>query len=128
AGRYQRRHESTAPWLLGIAQNKLRESRRRGRIENATRKRLQMATLPLEADDLDRVNQLATLGELDVMTTVDKLPASEQDAVRTRVIDKREYREIAGALECSESVVRQRVSRGLARARARLSTQTDTED
>jgi DNA-directed RNA polymerase specialized sigma24 family protein len=47
---------------------------------------------------------------------------------KLRVVDEREYREIAGALECSESVVRQRVSRGLARARARLSELGETED
>ncbi len=45
-----------------------------------------------------------------------------------RVVDERAYQEIAGELECSGSVVRQRVSRGLARARARLSTRANTED
>jgi RNA polymerase sigma factor (sigma-70 family) len=34
-GRYRADHETAAPWLLGIAQNKLRESRRRGRVEDA---------------------------------------------------------------------------------------------
>jgi DNA-directed RNA polymerase specialized sigma24 family protein len=70
----------------------------------------------------------AALAEVDVMTTMDGLPANERDAVRARVVDEREYREIAGVLECSESVVRQRVSRGLARARARLSVRSETED
>jgi RNA polymerase sigma-70 factor, ECF subfamily len=39
-GRYRSEHASAAPWLIGIAQNKLRESRRRGRVEDATRRRL----------------------------------------------------------------------------------------
>jgi RNA polymerase sigma factor (sigma-70 family) len=127
-GRYRPEHASATPWLIGIAQNKLRESRRRGRVENATRRRLEMAALPLGEDDLDRVTQLAARGEVDVMTAVDGLPENERAAVRARVVDEREYRELAGALECSESVVRQRVSRGLARARARLSVRSETED
>jgi DNA-directed RNA polymerase specialized sigma24 family protein len=43
-----------------------------------------------------------------------------REAVSGRVIDEREYRELAEALRCSESVVRQRVKRGLARIRERL--------
>ena len=127
-GRYRPEHASAAPWPIGIAQNKLRESRRRGRVEDATRLRLRMAAIPLGDGDLERVVELAALGEVDVMTTVDGLPANERDAVRARVVDEREYREIVGALECSESVVRQRVGRGLARARARLSVRSETED
>ncbi len=64
---------------------------------------------------------------VDVTTAVDGLPETERTAVRARVVDEREYREIAGALECSESVIRQRVSRGLARARSRLSVRSETE-
>ena len=127
-GRYRQEHASAGPWLIGIAQNKLRESRRRGRVENATRRRLEMAALPLGGDDLDRVTQLAAGGDVDVITAIDALPENERAAVRARVVDEREYREIAGALECSESVIRQRVSRGLARARARLSVRSETED
>lgn len=125
--RYQPQRDSAAPWLLGIAQNKLRESWRRGRVENATRLRLQMAALPLQDGDLERVEELAALGDLDVGTVIDLLPAHERDAVRARVLDERDYRDIAGELECSESVVRQRVSRGLARARRRLATRAKAE-
>jgi RNA polymerase sigma-70 factor (ECF subfamily) len=123
--RYEPQHDSAAPWLLGIAQNKLRESRRRGRVENATRRRLQMSALPLEDGDLERVEELAAIGDLNVASALDRLPANERDAVRARVIDERDYRDIADELECSESVVRQRVSRGLARVRTRLSTKRD---
>lgn len=125
--RYQPRHDSAAPWLLGIAQNKLCESRRRGRVENATRRRLLIAPLRLEDDDLRHVEELATLGGLDVIAAVDQLPVAERDAVRARILEERGYRQIAADLECSESVVRQRVSRGLARVRTRLSARGDTE-
>ena len=64
---------------------------------------------------------------VDVTTAVDGLPETERAAVRARVVDEREYQEIAGALESSESVIRQRASRGLARARSRLSVRSETE-
>jgi DNA-directed RNA polymerase specialized sigma24 family protein len=40
--------------------------------------------------------------------------------VRERVLKDRSYRDIAGELECSEAVVRQRVSRGLSLLRRDL--------
>jgi RNA polymerase sigma-70 factor, ECF subfamily len=125
--RYEPRHDSAGPWLLGIAHNKLRESRRRGRVENLMRRRLRMPAIALEDADLARVDELAALGRLDVMSVVERLPADEREAVRARVIDERDYRDIAGELECSESVVRQRVSRGLARARTSLVTRDQAE-
>jgi RNA polymerase sigma-70 factor (ECF subfamily) len=57
------------------------------------------------------------------MVAVEQLPDTERAAVRARVLDGRDYDEIAAELRCSESVVRQRVSRGLARVRTRLSEQ-----
>jgi RNA polymerase sigma factor (sigma-70 family) len=51
-----------------------------------------------------------------------ELPPDEQVAVRARVIEERDYSEIASELGCSELVVRKRVSRGLSRLRAALVT------
>jgi RNA polymerase sigma-70 factor (ECF subfamily) len=51
---------------------------------------------------------------------VDELPDDQQAAVKARVIDERDYPEIAKDLRCSEAVVRKRVSRGLGTIRARL--------
>jgi DNA-directed RNA polymerase specialized sigma24 family protein len=48
------------------------------------------------------------------------LPADERRAVELRVIDERDYGEIATELRCSELVVRKRVSRGLAHLREQL--------
>jgi RNA polymerase sigma-70 factor (ECF subfamily) len=126
--RYEPRHESAAPWLMGIAENKFRESRRRGRVEDAIRRRLQIAPLPVGDDDLRRVEELGALAELDLLAVVEQLPTDQREAVRARVIEERDYGSIARDLRCSPSVVRKRVSRGLARMRARLSEQIDSED
>ena len=47
------------------------------------------------------------------------------DVLRGRVVDEREYRELAEQLSCSEQLVRQNVSRGLRRLRADLKEAPD---
>ncbi len=103
-------------WLLGIAQNKLRESARRGRVDQRARQRLGIAPLSLDDEDLARVEELAGAGEL-ALALLERLPKAQRDAVRSRVLQERGYEELAAELGCSEQVVRQHVSRGLRRLR-----------
>jgi RNA polymerase sigma factor (sigma-70 family) len=117
ARRYAPTHPTAAPWLVGIAHNKLRESLRRGRVQDAVRHRLRMRPVAFLDHDLERVDELAALGAAAVRDALAALPAAEREAIQARIVEEREYPEIAAALACSESVVRQRVSRGLARAR-----------
>ena len=73
----------------------------------------------IDDDALERVEALASQSD----AAVDALAGLSdvlREAVAGHVIDEREYRELAQALECSESVIRQRVRRGLARMRRRL--------
>jgi RNA polymerase sigma factor (sigma-70 family) len=109
---------SAVPWLRGIAHNKLLESRRRGRVEARARRRLAMEPEVLDDADLARVDELASFGA--ALELVDRLPERERFAVRSRVLEEREYAEIARELACSEMVVRQQVSRGLKRLRSEL--------
>ena len=119
AHRYRDREDGTAgPWLRGIADNKLRESRRRGRVEDRARRRLGLEPEALTDRDLERVDELA--GAPEVLGLVEGLPERQRLAVRARIIDERDYAEIAAELECSPMVVRQQVSRGLSRLRERL--------
>ena len=127
-GRYRREYETAAPWLIGIAQNKLRESQRRGRVQDAVRRRLRMRRLELEDEDLDRVEALVSAGQSAVLAAVEALPAAERDAVRARVVEDRGYQELAAEMQCSEAVVRQRVSRGLARARGHISSGSEPKE
>ena len=111
---------SAAPWVRGIAQNKLRESRRRGRVEDRARRRLAFDPESLDDDDLARVEALAGGAAGGVVDLVDELPERQRAAVRAHVVEGRSYAEIAGELSCSELVVRQRVSRGLSWLRDEL--------
>jgi RNA polymerase sigma factor (sigma-70 family) len=120
AGRYREQRRSAAPWLLGIARNKLFESLRRGRIEARARRRLAFEPLALEDGDLERVTALAVEGSESLGALLSQLPEAERAAVVEHVLNERSYREIASELRCSEMVVRKRVSRGLRRLRRRL--------
>ncbi|HET6547746.1 MAG TPA: RNA polymerase sigma factor [Solirubrobacter sp.] len=118
AGRFRPGPEPPVAWLIAIAQRKLADSHRRGRIAQRARARLALEPLGLEDADLARIEELSA--EPDAHGLLDQLSQSEREAVVARVIDERSYQEIAMELRCSPLVVRQRVSRGLRRMRERL--------
>jgi len=122
AARYEPAHDSAAGWLLGIARNVLGHSLRRGQVDARARQRLGASPLTVDDDDLARVLELADNQASSVKTLLAGLPVDEQTAVRARVIEERDYGEIARSLGCSEMVIRKRVSRGLARLRTRLAS------
>jgi RNA polymerase sigma factor (sigma-70 family) len=90
-------------------------SRRRGRVEDAARRRLGMQPVAVVDETLERVAALFADDELQRLLEV--LAPDQRQAVLARVVDEHDYAEIAAGLRCSQSVVRQRVSRGLARLR-----------
>lgn len=104
-------------WLFGIARNVLLRSLERGRVEDATRRRLGMQPIVLDDADLAGIDE-ASADE--ALTALDALPADQAAAVTLRVIDELGYDELATRLRCSESVARKRVSRGLKRLRAEM--------
>lgn len=120
APRFDPGQGSGAGWLFGIAQNKLRDSLRRGRVEDAARRRLALEPMELTDSDLELVERRASDADAGLARLMEELPPEQREAITARVIDERGYEEIAAALRCSESVVRKRVSRGLARLRSRL--------
>ncbi len=56
-GRYRPGGAPALAWLLGIAHNKLRESARRGRVDQRARERLGIPPLALDDEDLVRVQE-----------------------------------------------------------------------
>lgn len=120
APRYEPRHSSAEAWLTGIARNVLSHSVRRGRVDARARRQLGVRTLHIDDHDVERVHEMIDAHRTDVTGHLARLPADERVAVRARIVEERDYREIALSLGCSELVVRKRVSRGLARLRAEL--------
>ena len=106
-------------WLFGIGRHVLARSVERGRVEDRARRRMGMARLVIDDEVFERIEALASAGEA-ATAALDGLPGSIRDAVTGPVIDEQEYGELARTLSCSESLVRKRVSRGLARMRRQL--------
>jgi RNA polymerase sigma factor (sigma-70 family) len=119
ARRYRAQQGSVPAWLLGIARNKLRESRRRGRIEDSARRRLGVDPATITDADLERVEELASLDQ-QILDRVAGLPEDQRRALMSRIVDERSYERIAAELRCSELTVRQRVSRGLQALRSQM--------
>jgi RNA polymerase sigma factor (sigma-70 family) len=106
-------------WLFGIARNVLGESYRRGRVEAAARARLGLPKVILDDHAADAIERLSSEHE-PAAVALGALPGEQRQAIEARVLDEREYPEIAQELRCSEALVRQRVSRGLRTLRTRL--------
>ena len=105
-------------WLFGIARNVLGVSYRHGRVDAAARERLGLPKLILDDHAAETIARLSL--DRSAMLALAELPAEQRRAIEARVLEERDYREIAGELRCSEAVVRQRVSRGLRTLRTRL--------
>jgi RNA polymerase sigma factor (sigma-70 family) len=115
-GTYRRARGSARGWLFAIAANELRQAWRRGVVEDRARRRLALEPIVLDDDGLARVEELVDEGAL--MRALAGLPEAERAAVEARVVEEREYADVARDIGCSPSVVRQRVSRGLRRIKA----------
>lgn len=122
AARYRPAGDSAIGWLIGIARNVLGHSLRSGQVDARARARLGAVALVVEDQDIELVLELAASADGAAGQLLAALPPDEQAAVRARVVEERDYAEIASALGCSELVVRKRVSRGLSRLRAELAT------
>jgi RNA polymerase sigma-70 factor (ECF subfamily) len=116
ASRYDPELGAAGAWLFGVARHVLARSRARGQVEDRARRALGVGVLALDDEVIERIEALA--GDEGVRLLAE-LPDDQRSAVTARVIDERAYAEIAAELRCSESVVRKRVSRGLATMRAR---------
>jgi RNA polymerase sigma factor (sigma-70 family) len=115
--RYEPGPAPARAWLFGIARHTLSGSFRRGQVEDRARRALAMQPIVLDDDDVEALELLA---ESPALQAVQELPDDQRAAVLARHVDGESYVEIARRLSCSESVVRQRVSRGLRTVRARL--------
>jgi RNA polymerase sigma-70 factor (ECF subfamily) len=83
------------------------------------RARRALAMEPIVLDEAD-VATLDLLAETPALEAIEQLPDDHRAAVIARHVDGESYAEIAERLACSQSVVRQRVSRGLRTLRSRL--------
>lgn len=110
--------DDAVDWLFGIAHHKLIDAHRTGRADDRARRRLGLQPVTLEDEELQRIDALTD--EANVLGLLDALPAQQRDAVRARVLDERDYDDIAREAHASPTVIRQRVSRGLRNLKSQL--------
>jgi RNA polymerase sigma-70 factor (ECF subfamily) len=118
APRYQPSDGPAVAWLFTIARSKLVDAYRRGAVQHRARRRLSMEPLVLSDADLERIDELGMTSTAESL--LGGLPPAEREAVRARVLDERDYDEIARELRTSPAVIRKRVSRGLGRLRQEM--------
>jgi RNA polymerase sigma factor (sigma-70 family) len=116
--RFKPRPEPARAWLFGVARNTLAMSLRRGRVEQHARRKLGMPVLEIDDALAERLSALAAAELLGAH--LEGLPVDQRDALVARIVDEREYSDIAADLKCSQAVVRKRVSRGLPALRAEI--------
>jgi len=108
---------SARSWLYAIARNKLVDFYRRGSAESSARRRLGIQSISLNEPEVEILERRIDAESSGVLEALEELPSDERDAVRARVLEGVEYDALSERLQVSQSVVRQRVSRGLRRLR-----------
>jgi RNA polymerase sigma-70 factor (ECF subfamily) len=116
-GQFDPERGSASAWLVGIAHNLMIDAVRRGRVADASRRRLGMERIVVEDAQLERIERDSG-SELE--RSLLRLPADQRDAIERRVLEDEPYAAIAVRIGCSEQVVRKRVSRGLATLRRKI--------
>ncbi len=101
-------------WLIGIARNLVVDAARRGRVDDASRRRLGMEQVVFDDAALERIERDSS-SELEAALA--RLPGEQREAIERRVLEEEPYAAIAARVGCSPQVVRKRVSRGLATLR-----------
>ena len=111
---------SARAWLYAIARNKLVDLYRAGVAADRARRALQMRPLVVSVTQLEELEERLSAQSSGALEALAELPADERDAVAARVVGETAYARIARDHAVSESVIRQRVSRGLRRMRTTL--------
>ena len=119
-GQYDPTRGPGVAWVLAIARNLLIDSVRRSRVLDESRRRLGVA--PVAVDD-EQLELIETRSQIDLRAVLGRLAPEQSEAIIRRFLLQESYPEIAEQLSCSEQVIRKRVSRGLANARQAVEEQ-----
>ncbi len=113
--RYRPGEAPARSWLFGIADKQLAMARRKGHRADAARRRLGIPRLTFGEEALARVEEIVDAESSDYLAGLGELTADERSAVTARVVEERDYAELAATTGLPEATVRKRVSRGLAK-------------
>jgi RNA polymerase sigma-70 factor (ECF subfamily) len=121
ASAYEKRHTYEADkaparaWLFRIANNALIDEHRGRAYERSARARLELPIFEYTDAAIAQVEERIDATEAGYLDGLAELPDDERDAIQARIIEDRDYADIAAAAAVSQAAIRKRVSRGLAR-------------
>ena len=103
-------------WVFGIANKVLLEWIRKGAAARKVSKRLRLHVAPLQAAELERVEEIADADRFRdaLVAALGQLSPAQREAVILRIGNDLPYEEVARRLGCSEGAARVRVTRALA--------------
>lgn len=115
-------HEDGRRWLFGIARNLMNNYFRRGYVEQKAMQQLRFEPVDVGKDDAALIEELAQIEELRaaVERALDTLKPKYREAVQSRILEQKDYPEVAASLGISEDAARARVSRGLKKLKTEL--------
>lgn len=116
---YKAKYESARLWLLGIAVRKIADLQRDHARQVRRRQQLEIEIGVLTVADYESYSTLLEPRPA-AISALDDLPPLQRDAIRARVLEDRNYHEVAAALGLTEPAARKQVSRGLASLRIYL--------
>lgn len=107
--------EEEQGWLFAIARSLLHAYWRKGRIEQAAVSRLGLERPPLTNADIEYLHDQSGIESLRdrLADALEAVRPDQAAAIRARVLDEREYADIAAEFGTTPDVIRARVSRGL---------------
>jgi RNA polymerase sigma factor (sigma-70 family) len=100
-------------WLFGIVNNIVRSERKRRAIERLKWRRFRMPGFEFSDQAIEDAEAVIDASEAGLLKGLERLSPAERDAVKARIIDERDYADIARDQNSTEAAIRQRVSRGL---------------
>ncbi|HWH96391.1 MAG TPA: sigma-70 family RNA polymerase sigma factor [Baekduia sp.] len=102
-------------WMWTVARHQFYRWRAHGVVERRSLERLGVAVATLGQAEYERIEELADLQRLRPVLAhaLDQLGDDQRHALQERIVEQREYEEIAAASGVTAEVVRARVSRAL---------------
>ena len=103
---------SAHAWLFGIARHELADTWRRGRVEDRARRSLEIEALVLSDAALERIETELGTDRGDALELLEGLPDEQRQAIQGRVLDDRDYTELADALGPGPNAQERRADQG----------------
>ncbi len=116
---FDEKYPTARPWLFAIAQNKIVDCQRSAKGARSRNEALRTFEIELTTHDRSSFDELPAFVD-DSSLLLEGLSPTQRVVIERRVLQDRDYAEIAAELGISETATRKHASRGLGTLRARM--------